>query len=300
MRSTGKHKTDTQKPYNKQRKSVGSNVDESNMWKASMFISAPLTNTAHAQVPTLTEMELDSTNIKARTNDKKTTLFSKEFFLEPPAHLQVDENDHDYPAPLFDFRPILDKRIEITIKKLHPYKASDTDSFSNSILTHCADALLPRIGPLFWMVNALKYWPRKWAYLGTIVLWKPRKSDYTKMNSHRPISLIKKLAMLYSKCLSEDLLQQVEMHNMLAPTQFGFRPGRTMTDTMHYLVTKTKNTWRKGKSVALPMLNIKAAFPHIIISRLVHAMCQKGVPREYTDWVTMQFKNRKMQLQFDD
>jgi hypothetical protein len=48
------------------------------------------------------------------------------------------------------------------------------------------------------------------------------------------------------------------------------------------------------------MLNIKATFPHIVISHLVHIMQTKGVLKQYTDWITRRFKGRQTRLQFDD
>jgi hypothetical protein len=108
------------------------------------------------------------------------------------------------------------------------------------------------------------------------------------------------MAMLYSKCLSDDLLHQVEQHRLLAPTQFGFRPGRATTDAIQYGITKIKDTWQQGKCTVLLFLDIKAAFPHIVVSRLMHIMRKKGVPREYTDWIIWRFKGRTTRLQFDN
>jgi hypothetical protein len=241
------------------------NINEANMWKASSFMSAPPSDTLRTRVPTLVDTNEQGEKLEARTSAEKTRMFAKEFFPVPPAQLQIDEEEQDYNEPCFSFEPITNERIMTTIKKLRPLKAPDTDEFSNLILINCADSLVPRLGVLYRAVNDLNYWPDKWAYLGTIVLRKPGKGDYTKPNNHRPISLIKKFAMLYSKCLSEDLIHQAEAHCMLAPTQFRFRPGKTTTDALQYIVTRTKNAWRQGKSVALLMLDIKAAFPHIVI-----------------------------------
>jgi hypothetical protein len=185
-----------------------------------------------------------------------------------PDNIQVDKDDYEdkYPAPTFEFAPITDDRIRATIAKLDPYKAPDTDEFSNAVLTHCADDIVPRLGPLYRAVHELRYWPEEWKYIGTIILRKPGKDDYTKPGSHRPILLIKKMAMLYLKCLSDDLLHQAEWHQMLARTQFGFQPGCSTMDAIQYGITKIKDAWRKGKCAVLLFLDIKAAFPHIVIS----------------------------------
>jgi hypothetical protein len=60
----------------------------------------------------------------------------------------------------------------------------DTDEFSNSVLIHCADEITPHIGTLFRAVHKLEYWPDEWKFIGTIVLCKPGKDDYSKPESH--------------------------------------------------------------------------------------------------------------------
>ncbi|EIN04365.1 hypothetical protein PUNSTDRAFT_76545, partial [Punctularia strigosozonata HHB-11173 SS5] len=191
------------------------------MWTAGNYISTPSTDAGRSRVPTLRDKGENGDVIEAKSNRDKTHMFCREFFPIPPENLQVDEDDHEYPEPKFKFEPISDERIKSVIKRLAPYKAPDSDEYSNAILRQCTDILAPRLGVLYRAVNELKYWPEKWSYISTIVLRKPGKGDYTKPGSHRPISLIKKFAMVYSKCLSEDLIHQVEAHALLASTQFG-------------------------------------------------------------------------------
>jgi ribonuclease HI len=277
-------------------------VNDYNMWKAADYISTPSTDASRVRVPTLVRTTVEGQVITADSNASKARMFEEEFFPIAPNNVQVNEEEHKdkYPEPEFNFEPITNDRIRNTISKLEPYKAPDTDKFSNSVLINCTDEVIPRIGPLFRVVHKLQYWPDDWKYVGTIVLHKPGKDDYTKPGSHRPISLIKKLAMLFSKCLSDDLLHHAERYNMLAPMQFGFRPGRSTTDAIQYGIAKIKDAWRQGKCTTMLLLDIKAAFPHIVITQLVHIMRSKGIPREYTDWIVWRFKGRKTRLQFDD
>lgn len=277
-------------------------VDSQNLWTASRFVKATPSDGARTRVPTLHVRGEDGRRIikTAATNEEKVDMFEEEFFPKPDPALQVNEDDHEYPEPKFRFREITDERILNTIRKLPPYKATDSDEYSNSILTHCAELLAPRYGPLFRAVNRLKYWPATWKYLDTLVLRKPGKDDYTTPGSMRPISLIKKPAMLYSKCLADDLLHRIEQTNLLPPTHFGFRPGRSTTDSLHFLTHFIKHAWRQGDCVGALYLDIKAAFPHIIISALIHEMRMLGIPSEYTEWIAMRFKDRQTRFKFDD
>jgi hypothetical protein len=69
------------------------------------------------------------------------------------------------------------------------------------------------------------------------------KDNYTKPGSHHPILLIKKLAMLFSKCILDNLLYHAEQHGMLVPMQFRFQPGQSTIDAIQFRITKIKDTW---------------------------------------------------------
>jgi hypothetical protein len=166
-------------------------VNDFNMWRANLYISTSSTDRTRARVPTLVTKGPDGWEMSTTTNDEKTAIFETEFFPIAPAQSQIDKDEHEeeYPKPAFDFEPITDERIRDTIAKLAPYKAPDTNEFSNSVLMYCADQIVPHIEPLFRAVHTLRYWPEEWKFIGTIVLQKPGKDDYLKPGSHRPILL---------------------------------------------------------------------------------------------------------------
>ena len=47
-------------------------------------------------------------------------------------------------------------------------------------------------------------------------------------------------------------------------------------------------------------LDVKGAFPSVCIERLVHNMCMRGIPKQYTDWTFTKLKNRQTVLSFND
>ncbi|KZP19798.1 hypothetical protein FIBSPDRAFT_680196, partial [Athelia psychrophila] len=51
-----------------------------------------------------------------------------------------------------------------------PYKAAGPDSISNSVITHCADKLVPFLGKLYRATFRLKYYPDSWKEYTTVVL----------------------------------------------------------------------------------------------------------------------------------
>jgi len=108
--------------------------------------------------------------------------------------------------------------------------------------------------------------------LTTVVIRNPGKPDYSKLGAYRPIALINSIAKILSACVSEDLTAMAELSQLLPANHFGCRPGRTTSDSLHYVTKFTKDTWRKGEVVSALFLNIKSAFPSVRLKRLTHDM----------------------------
>jgi hypothetical protein len=73
-----------------------------------------------------------------------------------------------------------------------------------------------------------------------------------------------------------------------------------MSDTLHYVANFVKDAWRRGNVVGVLFLDIKGAFPSIIFERLIHNMRQRGVPKEYTEWIHEKIKGWITTVAFDD
>jgi hypothetical protein len=133
-----------------------------------------------------------------------------------------------------------------------------------------------------------------------MVIRKPGKPDYSAPKAHRLIALVKTTPKILSLCIGEVLIYYAEELGLLPPTHFGCRPGRTATDSLHYLVKWVRDALRKGMVVSVLFLDIQGAFPNTVIPRLVHNMRNSGIPREYTDWLQQRVLGRRTTLCFDD
>ena len=132
-----------------------------------------------------------------------------------------------------------------------------------------------------------------------IVLRKPGKSDYSLPNVHRPVALLNTIGKVLSACVAEDLTSAVKEHGLLPINHFGCRPGRTTTDSLHYETKYIKDAWRRKEVVNTLFLDVKNAFPSVAIDWLAHDMRSRGVPREYTDWITRKVTGHQTTLKFD-
>ena len=131
------------------------------------------------------------------------------------------------------------------------------------------------------------------------IIRKPSKPDYTKPGAYRPIALINSIAKILSSCLSEDLTTMAELSQLLPANHFRGRPGRTTSDSLHYVAKFTKEAWRKGEVVSTLFLDIKSTFPSVRLKRLTHNVRSRGIPTQYTDWLQRKVSNRKTHIAFD-
>ncbi|KJA19536.1 hypothetical protein HYPSUDRAFT_109586, partial [Hypholoma sublateritium FD-334 SS-4] len=84
-----------------------------------------------------------------------------------------------------------------------------------------------------------------------------------------------------------------ERLQLLPAMQFGGRPGRTTTDSLHLLTKFTKDAWRKGHEVAAIFMDVKGAFPNTVIPVLAHDMRKRGIPKRFTDWIERKSEGRE-------
>jgi len=231
-------------------------------------------------------------------NEDKSRLLHTTFFpdIEREDTSQADES---YPTPKFAFTPITDNQIYRMIKRLRQYKAPGPDGIPNAMLIWNVDLIVLYLGPLYRATFKLGIYPNNWRESTTVVLRKPGKSDYSLPNVHRPVALLNTIGKVLSACVAEDLTSAVKEHGLLPINHFGCRPGRTTTDSLHYETKYIKDAWRRKEVVNTLFLDVKNAFPSVAIDWLAHDMRSRGVPREYTDWITRKVTGHQTTLKFD-
>jgi hypothetical protein len=109
------------------------------------------------------------------------------------------------------------------------------------------------------------------------------------------------MAKILSSCVADELTYIAEQFNLLAPTHFGGRPGRTTTDSIHLLTKFITDAWASKEGfVSLLFLDVKAAFPSVVVNKLLHNLRAAGIPQEYVNWYKRRLDNRSTSLAFDD
>ena len=274
-------------------------ITAKNVWDLHKFTSTPATDGSKTRIPAFRTTDEGGQPHETLDNEGKSKLLHEVFFYLPPADHGVDPN-HEYLEVTIDFEEVTDTQIARKAKSLNAYKAPGVNGISNAVLTHCADLLAPRLGPIFRATFNSNHYPTKWKTYKTVVLRKPGKPDYSVPNAYRPIALLDVFAKLLSACVKDIWEYHTEAQNLLPSNQFGGRKGRTATDAVHSLVEFTKQAWRRKQEVVLLFLDIKGAFPNVSIPVLTHDMRNMGFHPKYMRWITNKTSDRHTVLAIDD
>ncbi|KAF5384810.1 hypothetical protein D9615_000965 [Tricholomella constricta] len=269
------------------------------VWDANKFITAPPTDGGRTRIPALKVEEEGGETREVQDNEGKAKLFHQAFFYEPPEVTNIPE-DTVYPGEKFAWTPITDTEIRRAISKLNPFKAHGLSGIPNVVLTKTKDVIIPFLGPIYRATFAIGVYPKKWKVFNTAVLRKTGKDDYSTPNAYRPIALLDTIAKVLSSCVKNRLTYYAEKTNMLPKMQFGGRPGRATTDSLHLLMTFIKDAWRKGHEVVALFLDVKGAFPNTVPRVLAHDMRRKGVPEIVVQWFENKLERRETVISFDD
>ena len=277
-----------------------SQIYEHTVWTAHKYASTTPTDGGKARIPDIAYKDSEGRTRYACTNEEKARTFCSTFFEMSSNTNPTQRREEEYLQPAFTFKAITDTQIMRAIRRISPYKAPGANGIPNVILKKCADILVLILGPIFRATFDLLTYPCEWKNSITLVIPKPARPCYTEPGAYRPIALLDTIAKILSACIAEDLTKLAELHDILPENHFGCRPGRASTDALHYTVPYIKNAWRRGEVVEALFLDIKAAFPSVLLEQLIHNMRKRGISKQYTDWIRNRVKGRSMQITFDD
>ncbi|KAG5733033.1 putative 115 kDa protein in type-1 retrotransposable element [Termitomyces sp. T112] len=273
-------------------------VDAKSIWDANTFVAMAPSDGGKARTPTLRE-EVGGRNVEVEDNEGKARLFHEAFFYEDPVEGE-EEGDREVHEAAFTWTEITDREVHAAIEKLKPHKAPGLSGIPNVVLKKTRSTIVPYLGPIFRATFEHKVYPTRWKVFKTAVLQKPNRDDYSNPNSYRPIALLDTVAKVLSSCVKTKLAFFAEKTNILPRYQFGGRPGRSTTDSLHVLTSFVKDAWRRGREVVVVFMDVKGAFPNTVPRVLLRDMRRKGVPEEVVGWFARKLEGRETIITFDD
>jgi hypothetical protein len=219
------------------------NMIGDDIWTANKYIKNPVGDGGVSRIPTIRTRNAEWEETATNDNEEKAIIFTEAFFHPPPIGIALNAEQEDYPDPLPDPPPPTKQQIEKMIWRLPSYKASGPDGIPNIVLQKCFDLIADHLLHIYQTILKLGQFFDPWREFTTIILKKPDKPNYEVPKAYRPIALISTLEKVLTTIVAENISWLVEQHQLLPKMHFRGRPGRTTTDTIHYLVHKIKQAW---------------------------------------------------------
>jgi hypothetical protein len=120
--------------------------------------------------------------------------------------------------------------------------------------------------------------PNSWKQARICIIRKPGKSDYSDVNSFRPISVLLAMSKLFEKILLNRLQQLSSIGNWIHPNQHGFQPKRSTESALYSLINEIEKGFEKKKTTACAMIDIKSAFDTAWAPAILSALIARKCP----------------------
>ncbi len=222
----------------------------------------------------------------AATFEEKVERLRETHFPAPLGADLEDIAEVEYLSPMPGGGDLTEAEVYSSIKRPSQDKAPGINGILNRFLRAVYSELEEEIRHLFQGCFEIRYHPRKFKEVNTVILKKPQKENYADPKSYRPIALLDTLGKIFETVIAARLRDCAEANNLLPEEQMGARQGRSVETALETITDAVHTVWGMGKRnvASLLSLDVAGAFDHVSHSRLLHTMKMKRVPERIVRW----------------
>jgi len=224
---------------------------------------------------------------------------ARHFFpVEPPSdssHSEIEATAWSALSLSLDETPpvISDWEFETAARLLNSKSAPGPDGLSADLLLFSLPLVKPFLLVILNACISLCFFPVSWKIAKVVVIGKQNKSDYSTLNSYRPISLVSNLAKFLEKVILGRLAWFASVNGWFCVDQHGFRENRSTETAAHSLVNYIEDAFFDQKVCASAFLDIKSAFDSAWHPAIISALVNRGCPIYLTKIVDSFLSNRQ-------
>ena len=232
----------------------------------------------HALTTPSNKKSVDRASVQANgqwlvDNNAKADAFATHFFGSTPVTTPARYSKASHRR----FPLVTEQEVRSTILSQPPVKAGGYDGIQARVLHWCVDIIAPRLAAIANACFRLSYFPDCLKTAKVIVLPKPGKSDYSLINSFRPISLLPIVGRVLERLIYERLLYIATTTGCISSKQFGFLPRVSTIDCLDFEVNSYKTVPRKGFCCSLK-IDISGAFDNASHKTIISQLRAKNIP----------------------
>lgn len=170
-------------------------------------------------------------------------------------------------------------------------KSPGTDGVTNKMIQMCHPSFKEEILNLFNQCLLTGKMPDIWKFGLVIPILKLGKPPKCK-SSYRPITLLSCLGKLLERIMKNRMEQQIEVDNLLNPSQYGFRPKRGTDDILLNITSKIREVLGSKRACCVIYLDLKGAFDKIWRHGLLYKASQMGIVGNGLKWLKDYLEDR--------
>ncbi len=212
--------------------------------------------------------------------------------IEHAKNLQIYEDTIKNNQNPLDF-PITHEELTNKLKSQTCRKSCGPDSILGEMLKHSKPALQTAVLRLFNLVLSSGCSPDIWSQ--GLITPIHKSGDKLDPNNFRGICVSSNLGKLFSSILNNRIVNVLNEHNVLSPSQIGFLPNYRTTDhiyTLHTLINRHVKQTKNWKIFAC-FIDFKKAFESIWHDGLYYKFLQSGVGGKVYDIIKSMYSNNK-------
>ena len=154
------------------------------------------------------------------------------------------------------------------------------DSILNEMIKHGRYFLLPSLEKIFNdILNSGKF-PTEWN-IGVIKPIYKKKGDRRSPANYRGITFTSCLGKLFTSILQSRLNKYIEIHKILNPEQFGFRPNARTTDSLFILQQLLHKYTKQHEKLYVGFIDYEKAFDSVWQSGMIHKLQKEGIQGKF-------------------
>jgi len=141
--------------------------------------------------------------------------------------------------------------------------------------------------------------PRVWKDATGVLTPKPNKPYYGVAKVFRVITLSNWLAKVVWNKEANPIAVECEGRRLLPDGQLGCRKRRSAIDMVGRLMKRVEEAWKRGNTVAVLLMVVKGAFPHVAKGNLITRMEEMGFEADLVRWVESCLEQKKVIMSMD-
>ena len=197
-------------------------------------------------------------------------------------------------SSLFEFQLCTEVQVRDLLRHTDVTKATGSDGIPGIVLKMTADTIAPSLCSIFNQSLAQGKVPADFKSSHVAPLFKA--GDPTVPSNYRPVSLLPIVSRLLEKLVKNQVIEYLEEHQLLPPTQFAYRAGHSTEDALILAVDRWQTSRHHRKTTGIVMVDMSKAFDRVRHSLLLSELHALGLYGKVLDWFASYLSDRSQQV----